>query len=1288
MKFFTYLLILTSVFVHFSANAQFAVSAQLKWNAQPSTVQAGNTSIQRWGFEGAIFGEQYPSLPFWETQIPLNGTGVLQVQVQNARFERYDKAPSADDELLGEELVFQTGISRKREAYQGHVAFIPIIKKGNTYERLVQAELLVTFNPSAGAARGPENTTLSVLADGDIYKIAVAQNGIYKMSYDFLKNQLKISNLDNIDPRTIKLYGNGGGLVPEYLATERPDDLIENHIQVVGQEDGKFDAQDYILFYGEGPDKWKYSTANAGFFMEKNIYSTQNYYFLKIGPGNGARVQNQASISGTAYTTSAFDDYMRLEEDKTNLLYEWKDRAQGSGKKWYGDYFRVAREYEYKNAFQLPNLVTTQPVVVWAEMALRATKQSHFRVQLNGNELISDNANQVFDLDDNNRNYAYIADLNGSVSLSSSNIDLKVIYPIPAGTSDPSEGWIDFVQINARRQLIMTGSQMAFRDVSSRGPASATFNLSNASGQTTVWDITNPLQALQQETTLSGSQLSFGVVTGAVIKEFIAFDRSQGINNPLAVGKIPNQNIHGIEETDMLIIYHPDFESEVQRLAQHRNAHSGLTVSIVPIEQVYNEFSSGRLDPTAIRDFARMISERTTRFRYLLLFGDASFDPRGIYELGGNFVPVYEDDSLNPLYSFPSDDYFCIFSGTTTSNSLGGPLSLAVGRFPVKTLEEAKNTVDKVIKYDTEPANLRDWRNRLLFISDDEDFNLHIDSADAIATDIEADFPNFNVDKLYVDAFPQESTPAGDRFPVVNQAIDRNIFKGVLAMAYLGHGGPKGWAQERILNIPEIKNWENTDKLPLFITATCSFTGYDDPSFVSGGEETFLNAEGGAVALLSTVRAVYANENALLTEAAMTNLFTPIDNAYPTIGEAMQHAKNSFTSSTIITNSRKFSLIGDPAQVLAVARYGVATTKINNQELTAGAPDTLRALQRVTIEGVVTGANGEVLNNFNGVVYPTIYDKSTTVTTLAQDETSEVRTFSVRRNILFKGRASVRNGVFQFTFVMPKDINYAYGSGKISYYAADESQMLDAAGKYNEVIIGGTNPDGFADDSGPQVDVYLNTEDFAFGGITNNKPVLLVKLADDNGINVAGNSIGHDLEGVLDDDTENSLLLNDFYESELDDYTKGTVRYPLSKLAEGRHHISVKAWDVSNNSGDGYTEFIVTSSEGIALEQVLNYPNPFTDRTCFQFDHNMPNQQLDVLVQIYTVSGRLVKTLESNIFSDGALRRDDCISWDGRDDYGDRLARGVYLYKVKVRAGAGSATLQGESEFEKLVILK
>ena len=540
-----------------------------------------------------------------------------------------------------------------------------------------------------------------------------------------------------------------------------------------------------------------------------------------------------------------------------------------------------------------------------------------------------------------------------------------------------------------------------------------------------------------------------------------------------------------------------------------------------------------------------------------------------------------------------------------------------------------------------------------------------------------------------MDAFPQVSTPGGDRFPEVTSALNKALFKGVLVVTYLGHGGSSGWAQERVLNISDIIGWENFERLPLFVTATCSFTGYDDAGFTTAGEEVLLNPNGGSIALLTTTRAVFSSLNAELTEQALLRIFDRDDGRVRTIGDAMQNAKNSFSGGGIQLNARKFALIGDPSQKLAIPEFEIKTNKINGKLVEVGQQDTLKALQKVTIEGEVVDGNGNLLENFNGLVFPTIFDKKQTLRTLGQDQGSQVIPFELQKNIIFKGRATVNNGKFQFTFVVPKDIDYQIGTGKISYYASDQNQLVDAAGSYNNFIIGGTSEDAFSDQEGPLVEVFMNTEDFAFGGRTDADPTLLVILEDDNGINVVGNSIGHDLEGILDENTQSTLLLNDFYESELDNFKKGMVRFPLSSLEEGRHKISVKAWDVANNSSEGFTEFVVANSAGIALDHVLNYPNPFTDQTCFQFDHNMANQEMDVQIQIYTVSGRLVKTLFKSVLSDGAIRRDDCIEWNGTDEFGDKLARGVYLYKVSVRtSGLGDQALNAESEFEKLVILK
>ncbi len=1274
------------------ANSTINLSLNFDWNDKPYEFYIDNSKLERWSFDGAVHSDEFPGIPFSIQKFPIDGPGRLEVEIVAAYFEAFPKTPSLFSPAISEEIKMESVIVPGRNGAYGKVSFSPIISKGGSYERLTRIDLRINYIFEAPIVkRGPLNTEESVLASGDIYKISVNSTGIHKLSYSFLKDELGI-DIDNIPPSQIQLFGNGGGMIREDIEEERIDDLEENAIWIVGGDDGNFDANDYILFYAESADKWYFDESSLHFSCPKNLYSDNNFYFIKIGGNDGLRIQDQNSVVGTFYTTNSFTDYDRFEEDKFNLHHEWI-RAQGSGKSWYGSHFKVTREYTFNNLFSFTNLDPGSAIKLRARMALRASRRSAFSVDLNGQTVNSNQASRVSILSgnrDNEVNYAYFANINTELNVNEQDFNFIVRYPNPGGSGDGSEGWLDYIEVNVRRKLQMDGDQLLFRDPATLDYQSSTFELSNANDQIIIWDISNPLQAKKQLFDFNGSQISFGVNTNT-LREFVAFQINGQFPSPEAVGKLENQNIHSILETDMVILYPEEFEAEAQRLAQHRRTHSGLTVDLVRIDQLFNEFSSGRQDPTAIRDFVKMLYDRTNKFRYFLLFGDGSFDFRDRYGLGGNFIPVYEVESFNPIFAYPTDDYFGLLEPSTQTrpgDPLSGDLSISVGRLPAQDLQQATVLVDKIINYETNPQVFRDWRNKIAFVGDDEDGMQHTEQADEIAEKLKRLRPNLNIDKIYIDAFPQVATPGGTRFPEATEAINQSIFKGVLSMTYVGHGGSKGWAQERVLNISDILSWNNENQLPLLITATCSFAGYDDPSFTSAGEEAILKPRGGAIALLTTVRAVFSNFNKELTDKVMEVLFDRSSGKMFTLGEAMRETKNRFTGSSLIINSRKFALLGDPAARIAIPEYNVVTEKINGQVVSTDI-DTLRALQKVTVEGYIADANGQAIENFNGIIYPAVFDKQTQLKTLGQDSDSYPFEFDLQKNILFKGRASVTNGKFSFSFVIPRDINYRLGIGKISYYAADEAQRIDGSGAFTNIVIGGTDPNAIQDNQGPKVDVFMNTEDFVFGGITDDKPTLLVKLEDENGINVVGNSIGHDLEGVLDENTQQVLLLNDFYESELDDYTKGMVRFPLSDLAEGRHQIRVKAWDVANNSSEGYTEFVVATSEGLALRHVLNYPNPFTDRTCFQFDHNISGLDLDVQINIYTVSGRLVKTINTSLFSDGALRQDDCIPWDGKDDFGDSLARGIYLYKVKVRAQNGiNDALESESEFEKLVLLK
>jgi hypothetical protein len=869
-----------------------------------------------------------------------------------------------------------------------------------------------------------------------------------------------------------------------------------------------------------------------------------------------------------------------------------------------------------------------------------------------------------------------------TVTLTGDNNVLKIEY---RAISFASTGWLDYINVNARCQLILEEGELTFRDYSSLQNPTTTFNLRSNVSDTRVWNISNPLNA--RNINLGGittGNISFGLNT-STLQNMIAFDYANVNRQPEFIEQIDNQNLHNVQSADVVIIYPIEFEAQANELAEHRRSFNQFEVQTVLIDDIYNEFSSGKKDPTAVKDFCRMIYSRDADFKYLVLFGDGSFDTRGRYSeisIKSDFIPVYEEDSLNPIFSYPMDDYYALLDDDEGGDVFGG-LEIAVGRLPVKTASEAQLVVNKIINYETSPSQLGNWRNEVAFIADDEDNNTHLIDADGIAESVRNDYPQYNINKLYADAYVQISTPGGEKYPRMTEEINKVMFQGALLVNYLGHGGSKGWAQERFLDLSDIASWTNADKQPLMVTATCSFTGFDDASFVTAGERCFLNPNGGAIGLMTTVRAVFASSNEKLARSVFDRVFVKLDGKTPPFGDIMLEGKNAQGNNN--DNTRKFALIGDPAMRIAIPQHKVQTLSINGNPIDSMLRDTINALDRVMITGQVTSQNDEVLNNFDGKVFVKVFDKVEDIPTLRNDPRSFRQTFKSQKNLIFSGAASVTNGQFSIEFVVPKDINYDFGEGKISYYATDQNTM-DATGFFTGFIVGGTNPDGIVDNEPPKVEVFMDNFNFVLGGTTTPDPILLVKLSDNLGINVAGSSIGHDLTGILDQDNTQSFSLNDFYEAKLDDFTQGTVRYPLFDLENGRHEIKVKAWDVANNSAEGFTEFIVADNQSLALEHVLNYPNPFTTNTQFMFEHNLPGQVLDIQVRIFTVSGKLVKSITTEAISDGNSVRN--INWDGKDDFGGDLARGVYLYKIKASPSENDNISASESEFEKLVILK
>ena len=1114
--------------------------------------------------------------------------------------------------------------------------------------------------------------TNSVLAAGSWYKLAVKKQGVYKVDVAFL-NALGI-NTSSVNSNTIRLFGNGGQMLAENNAVIPADDLTENPIEIFDGGDGIFNDNDYFVFYANGPDEWVNDAANKKFFHRKNLYSNQSIYFINIG-GTGKRI-NSVNFSGAAnVSVNSFNERYFYELDTTNLM--------NSGKEWFGEDFGniPGKSLSINFTVNFPNIDITQPAELTSYVIARsAGSSSRMDVRVNNNLV-----QQHFIAPVGTGQYDAVALPSQQTSTFNAAQPVLSVNFTYVPTSLNAQAWLNWFEIFGRRNLSMNGvDQILFRDWNSIEAGNiAQFNIQNASAATEVWDITNPLLPSKIQSALTGSDLKFSNDCSA-LKEYVAFNPSNFLT-PSAIGKMDNQDLHNYSYADMLIVSHSSFLSEALRLAAHHFQHDGLKSVVATTDQIYNEFASGTPDPTAIRDFAKLYYDKANGDsskmpKYLLLLGDASYDYQNRLKNNTNFVPAYEsNNSLDPLSSYTSDDFFGFLNDNDNinSNASGNLLDIGIGRIPARNLTDAKNVTDKIIRY-TQKESLGPWRNDLTFVADDEDGNLHLNDAEIMSSTVSAISPVSNEQKIYLDAYKQQSGSGGSRYPDVNAAINNKIFSGTLIWNYSGHGGPSRLAEEAVLDQDMVNTWSNINKLPLFITATCDFAPYDNPFINSLGEDILLREKNGAIGLMTTTRVVFAFSNRIMNANYLNfALQKKANGKYRSLGEAVQAAKNyTYTTFSDIINNRKFTLLGDPSLTLGFPSLKINTVSVNDN--TNGA-DTLKALNKYIIKGEVTDISGVLLPAFNGTVYSTIFDKTQLINTLGNDPQSPVTNFNQQDNVLYKGKVKAVNGKFVFTFIVPKDINYQFGKGKISYYA--DNGVTDAAGYNNDIVIGGAGNNSVTDNAGPVIKAYLNDEKFVNGSITNTNPILLVKLSDSIGINTVGTGIGHDIIATLDNNNNNFFTLNDFYEAELDSYQKGIVRFQMPQLEEGVHTLTIKAWDVANNSSTYILTFRVAKSSGLEIAHVLNYPNPFTTHTQFWFEHNHPGENLLVTIRIMTISGKVVKSIYQTINTPGNRSCD--IEWDGKDDYGDKVGRGVYIFNLEVKTPDGKKA----RKLEKLVLL-
>lgn len=1170
----------------------------------------------------------------------------------------------------------------------------------NELYRLISFEIVPDNTPEK-RVDSRSGTTDNPLKTGTFYKIKVDKSGIFKITSQFLKsNGIPLSS---VNPKNFRIYGNGGYMLPEFNGDFRFPALQENAIQVVGQEDGVWNDQDYALFYAQGPNGYNlYSNSNGNGNKRTetridpsnnvvNVYDDYSYYFINFDLGEGLRVQDMdVPVSGTPITR--YDEFQVLNEEKNSLMKV--------GRVWVGDAFNSNKEISFKtlSPIQPDDLIRYKVSVAGFE-----SQSNKMTFTLNNNNLVTITGSDKAEF--------YLLPYSGTTS-GLSGTDLKFNLSPSIAANPNGRFYLNYAEVQYREDLKYNGKQLQFRDYSIQENINQNYSflISNTTGMEQVWDVSDITRA-SRKVNKSGTagNFSFGYQAGSTIfnNEFVAFNQASAYI-PSFVGKIANQDLAGLQNIDYLMITSTEMMGHAQRLANYYNGQ--YNVAVVDVNKIYNEFSSGRKDVTAIRDFARYLNA-SGGLKYIFILGDSSYDYRGRSAPGSDIVPAYQSEESSSLEtSFVTDDYY----GMTRPQNSGNPRitsilpDIPVGRLPAANLSEARLLIDKTLAYYNalpgQSTPFGEWRMKLDFVVDDDDnadgksggTPFHNTVNKALVDNFETGTARneYNVRKLYLDAFVPEISSGGQRFPQVNQAISNDISNS-LFMFYFGHGGITGWAQERVLTSDQVDNLSNYNsvysRFPVVSTITCEFTLWDNPAVSSAGEKMIKSSQGGAATMITSSRKIGISYGVAMTGRVISDLFAITNDSFQSLGDGFLKAKINYGPSD--TNHLRVNFLGDPATRMVRPKRLIEIKDI---------PGQLRALDFVKIKGQVNKTDGSMDTAFNGRISINIFDKKLDKETRNNDNHPNFANklkYKEEGSPIVKASGTVVNGIFTVEFYVPKDINYEMGEGRILAYA--DNKVTDVF-ESRVQTVGGINPDGINDNTPPNVKLYMNNTNFASGGITDQNPTLLACVTDDKGINSTGSGVGHDITTYLDGEIINTIVLNDFYfagesngcvNPSLADYQKGVVTYPFRNLKAGEHQLTFKVWDINNNSRTETLHFIVKDEKDnkLVLNRLLNWPNPFTNKTYIQFEHNC-DDILAVNVQIYTITGKLVRTLSTSVtaepFMEGFRTPRTAIEWDGRDDFGDTVAKGTYIFKVFAKGQNPEKCVGSATGVEKMVLLK
>jgi len=1270
MKFKILLIIFLSTFLStICAQEAKAKSIQINWKGVEKWY-ADSLSTKFITFEGA----RYPTdnrLPYFRQKFPCDSALFYQVELINPQFipVTAEESELISSNLIPTEISFESKPVIDNGNNSIELEALPFVSQGGKIVKLLSFDIRFKKvsriqKVSSGAAHTYANQ--SVLASGKFVKIRISDSGVYKLTYDDLNSM-------GLNPSNVKVFGYGGALLEQSFSSPNIDDLPELPIYMNKGSDGVFNSGDYVLFYGQGVTKWSYDSSKAIFTHTINSYSKYGYYFVTSDAGIGKRIEEQAIIlpdSPTIIPVEEFTDYQVHEKEVQSLIE--------SGKEFYGETFNDIISYYF--SFNFPNPILTNSTVARLDVAASATVFTSFSLSLNGGtfktlsvspKILGDNYTQAIAANNfsNSPVTPFIYTPQGDQFV------FNLIYN--KSGSSASIGYLNYLEVNVRRQLIMTGSVMQFQNIDNLGTDNYNqYFISNANSNVQIWDITDKQNIFKIPTQVINGKLSF-IASGNTVANYLAIDPTvvSAFATPTIDGVVTNQNLHGISQADMVIITHPDFLSQAQTLAEAHRKKDNLTVEVATTNEVYNEFSSGTPDATAYRWIMKMLYDRAgsssaNKPKYLLLFGRGSYDNRKLFSNSGDaYILTYQaDNSLVTTSSYVTDDYFGLLKDNQGSQVASDSLKLGIGRLPVTTAQQATNVVNKIVGYmnNTGKGN---WKNQICYLADDGDAALHMTQADSIARIISRNFPSYQVDKIYLDAYHQEVSASGESYPLAKSHFMNLLSSGLFFLNYTGHAGTTGWANEGILTLADVKALSN-QHLPLIFGATCDFLQFDT-QITSGGEQVVLNPLAGGIGIISAARPVYASQNMTLDKYFCENIFKKRNGEQMRIGDALAIAKNSVGSEI---NKLSYIYMGDPAlQLNFPTKYNVVTSSVVGNANQAN--DTLRAFSIATINGYIADDAGNKVTNFNGTIHSVVFDKIQRTTTQNNHQDGAL-TYSDRPNTLFSGDAGVKDGEFSFSFMLPKDIKYNFGGGRINYYAADDINNNEAQGYFENFIVGGTDKNNIVDTIGPAVQLYLNSEYFISGDKVNEKPLFIANISDEHGINTVGSGIGHDITLTIDNDPAQSYILNDYFQANKNSYTDGVLNYKLPEMVNGKHTVNFRVWDLLNNSSSNDINFEVVKGLTPVIFSVYNYPNPVKSSTTIIVNHDRPETILSTVVDIFDVSGRKIWSFSQSSASN--------ITWDLKASNGQKVDTGIYLYRVSIK----TANSDMYSKTNKMFIVK